>query len=156
MWRNSALYSYYNYILYACSCTTCTSSASPSPLPLTCLCPWDYPSAYVGIYRIVRQWSGSWVGVSAAIVLFQFPRGILVTMIYFLIIILPRWISWFADFTSFNLMSSSSILGCHSRPSFICASCSFFCSCCSMRILLVLLPLSFSLFLSYVVLHADL
>ena len=102
---------------------SCTSSASPSPLPLTCLCPWDYPSAYVGIYRRVRQWSGSWVGVSAAIVLFQFPRGILVTMIYFLIIILPRWISWFADFTSFNLMSSSSILGCHSRVLFI----SYFC-----------------------------
>ena len=62
---------------------------------------------------------------------------------------LPVLGTWLADFTSFNLMSSSSILGCHSRPSFICANCSFFCSCCSMRILLVLLPLSFSLFLSY-------
>ena len=34
--------------------------------------------------------------------------------------------SWFAGFTRFSLMSSSSILGCQSRVSLICASGSIF------------------------------
>ena len=54
-----------------------TSSTSP-PFPLTSLCPWDYPPVTSSAFIVVLQWSGSWGGASAAIILFQFFGGILV------------------------------------------------------------------------------
>ena len=103
------------------------TSTTSLPLSLTILCPWDYPPVYIGIYRrspVVRFVGGSYILCmwyfscsSSLSVPYGGSNSVLGRFYLF---------SWFAGFTRFSLMSSSSILGCQSRVSLICASGSIF------------------------------